>query len=95
MLVIDIKVENNTDWVSLNTLSGYAVGTGLEVQNKWFIWAILNESATKPSIDDYTGKVITSLGEYENNKVIEAGSLEIWVRAYKPNNTFTLNLQEV
>jgi len=93
--MIDIKLENNIDWVSLNTLSGYTVGTALEIQNKWFSWGILNESITKPDIADFTGKVITSLGEYDNNKNVEANSDEIWVRSYTPNRTILLNIQEV
>ena len=93
--MIDLNIENNTDWVSINSLSSIAVGTAIDIQNKWYDWGLLQESITKPLITDFTGIVITALGSVENNKSVSTGSDEVWVRSYYPNRSLKFNVQEV
>lgn len=93
--MVDLNIENNGDWVSLNVLSSIPVGTAFSIQNKWYDWGLLQESVTKPDISNFSGVVITSLGSFENNKSILSGSEEVWVRSYFLNRTLKLNVQEV
>ena len=82
-------------WVSLNVISGIAVGTAFKVQNKSTTWAILQESSTQPLNTDTKGELVTDLFHTEPSKLIAAGSLEIWAKSTIDGRLATLSIQVV
>ncbi|UXZ44489.1 hypothetical protein [Pseudomonas soli] len=85
---MDIQA-NSTDWVSVYSLSGIAVGTGLEVQNKNSNLVTIQESPTKPADTDFSGRLL----RYCDVAEVWAGSPGVWVRGAM--NTIHLNIQAV
>lgn len=75
----DIKATTD-DWISVNSLSGIAVGTQLRVQNKATNFCLLQEAASKPDIANFEGEIITPIYQPEPSKIVLAGSGEVWVR---------------
>lgn len=83
------------DWVSVNALSGIAVGARLKMQNKTSKYLLLLESASKPDITDFSGELITNLTLKEPSKIVTEGSPEVWVRNKKEGESYlSLFVQE-
>lgn len=85
---MDINISN-TGWVNVYGGSGIAVGTGLEVQNKNSNLLTVQESATMPSSDDYSGRLLRYCDVVE----VWSGSPGVWVRGAM--NTIQINVQAV
>lgn len=82
-------------WVSLNVLSGIAVGTSMKIQNKSNTWAYLVEANAAPVNPNLTGELITDLSHMEPSKIIAAGSGEIWAKTSIEGRAVTLNIQQI
>lgn len=92
----DIKINTNNDWVSVNAITSIAVGTAIKLQNKTTNDYVLNESPTKPDIEDVNGEILTAITSNEPSKFVTLGSDEIWVRAVKDDpSIITLTVQEI
>lgn len=79
------------EFISVNAVSGIAVGTAFWMQNKGFYLTHLIESATKPANDSDEGLVIGNIHSNISDPKVAAGSLEIWVRCQhvgKSNSLF-------
>ena len=85
---MDINTSS-MDWISVYAGSGIAVGTGLEIQNKNSNLLTVQESATKPSDADYSGRLLRYCDVVE----IWPGSVGVWVRGAM--NTIYINVQAV
>lgn len=85
---MDISTSS-TDWVSVYSSTGIPTGTGIEVQNKNSNLLTIQEAATKPSVDDYSGRLLRYCDVVE----VWAGSPGVWVRGAM--NTIQINVQAV
>ena len=65
----------NSDWINLNTASGIAVGTSVEVQNQSSTALLLAISPTKPNLD-FKGVVVPPLPA--QIATIGAGESIVW-----------------
>lgn len=67
------------DWYDINTLSGAAVGTALNIQNISTGQVILVESTTKPVTDN--GPILFDAAYGELSKAtVDSGSLKMWAK---------------
>lgn len=85
---MDINTSSTT-WVNVYSLSGITVGTGLEIQNKNSNLLTIQESATTPSADDFSGRLL----RYCDVAEVWSGSVGVWVRGAM--NTIQINVQAV
>ncbi|AUR92133.1 hypothetical protein NVP1170O_020 [Vibrio phage 1.170.O._10N.261.52.C3] len=90
----DIKIDH-TAYVSLNSISGIAVGDPMLIQNVSNVWGNIVESSTQPLVDFDGGTVITTLYEQEPSKEIIAGNLEIWAKSLDSKVSLKLSVQEI
>lgn len=81
------------DWTSLNVITSAAVGTQLTIQNEGLQWFQLYESETKPDTN-LQGHSVTNLFGNTPSKVIESGSLEVWIRPTNYGDTIIFSVQE-
>ena len=89
--VLNVELTND-EWLDLNTETGIAVGTEMNIQNQgdYSVW--IQESATEPATLDEGQKISTMGLDYATPKV-KSGSLKIWVRCVSPQGS-TLGVQE-
>lgn len=94
--IIDISVTTET-WVDVSSVTGIAVGTGYNIQNKKGSVVILVESATEPQADYTSGKYVAPFPSSVSTATILEGSSSIWAKAKKDNvlTGCTLNCQEI
>jgi|GEM_PF-6751090 len=85
---MDVQASS-TGWVSVYASSGIAVGTALEVQNKNSNLLTMQESATMPSSDDFSGRLL----RYCDVAEVWPGSPGVWVRGAM--NIIQINVQAV
>lgn len=67
---------NGSDWVNVYVGTGITIGVGIEVQNKNFNLVTIQESATKPADNDYSGRLLRYCDVVE----VWPGSPGVWVR---------------
>ena len=72
-----------TDWVNLNTASGIAVGTSIEIQNQSSTALLVSISPTKPTLD-FKGFIIPPLPA--EIATISANESIVWVLGSGPVN---------
>lgn len=91
----DLPIPSD-EFVSINSLSGVAVGTAMTIQSKSALWVRLVESATKPLSTITDGVLMSSL--YQNYAIatVKTSSLEVWAITVSSNinNTAKLSIQE-
>ena len=75
---------------SLNTLTGVAIGTAIEVQNVSLTSVKVQTSATQPDMEDY--KLLMPRGNSESIVVVTSDSLEVWVSS---SSTAVLSVEEL
>ena len=80
-------------WVDINTVTGLAVGTALEIMNKGLYGVYVTESVTEP-VQDKVGKPLTSISRNYAVATVLEGSDTVWVRCVNPEGT-TLAVQEI
>ncbi|ANC03962.1 hypothetical protein AB688_18310 [Pseudomonas putida] len=85
---MDINTSN-IGWVNVYSSSGIPVGTGLEIQNKNSNLLTVQESATIPAADDFSGRLLRYCEVVE----VWPGSVGVWVRGAM--NTIQINVQAV
>lgn len=85
----------NEEWQSLNTLSGFDVGTQVVVSSNGNSTAIARESLTKPDDSDFRGDPVTSAYFPAHEMEVASGSDEIWVRALVQGQRCQLSVKEV
>ena len=92
----DILVDTSA-WVDINTVSGIAVGTEMQIINKSIAWVTYFEGAVAPSVDSTDGTPSTSLYESDAKVTIKVGSLKIWAKARQVGayTSVKLNVQEL
>ena len=81
------------DWTSLNVITSTTVGTQLTIQNEGLRWFQLYESATKPDTNAQ-GDSVTNLFGNIPAKMIDSGSLEVWIRPTHYGDTIIFSVQE-
>lgn len=79
----DILLNANS-YVSVNSITGYPIGSCLSIQHKYGSWVYLVESSTEPLVTT-DGVILTDVFGEAATKVIIAGSLEIWARVAAPS----------
>jgi len=77
-----INLTNN-DWTNLNTASGIAVGTAIEIQNQSSTTILVAISPTKPTLD-FKGFIIPPLPA--EIATISANESIVWVLGSGPVN---------
>ena len=88
----DVTVNGN-DWVDINTLSGAAVGTAMNIQNKGTACCRLQESTIKPVNDN--GAILFTPDYNDLSKaVVDSGSLKMWAKLVDVNKPTTLAVYE-
>lgn len=80
---------SSSDWVNLYTVTGITPGAGIEVQNKNSTLVTVQESATQPASNDFSGRLL----RYCDTAEVWAGSPGVWVRG--ATNSIWLNVQVV
>jgi hypothetical protein len=90
----DITVDS-TEYVSVNTLTGIAVGTAMSILNKTTNWTRVQEIVAKPADTDTAGVLISSMSESYARADVALGSSEIWVRVAEEGRVATLSVQEI
>lgn len=86
---------NSTEFQSVNTLTGIAVGAEMALQLKGTSWCYLVESSTQPADDSTEGVILTNLSFSYGVGSVDAGSDEIWIRCSQSGRTSVLNVQEI
>jgi len=90
--IADIPVSNEV-YVSVNTLSGLAVGTPLIITNKGTQWATLQEASSQPPANSLNGETICTLPELTATKVV-ISTVEVWAKATgKTPTTFSVQVR--
>jgi len=84
----DITVTT-ADWLSLNTASGFAVGTAFSVLNKSTHDILLSEG-TKPTADSLDGVFLLGVDTAYAFTTMPTGSLEVWARAISDDATIVI-----
>ena len=72
----DIIVPDDV-FINLNTSSGIAAGTAMEINNKSLTWVYLIESASQPAADSTAGNVLSNYSDSYARAVIPSGALAI------------------
>ena len=85
---IDDVVIGNT-WVNVYSLSGIAVGTSVQVQNKGNGYILLAISATSPASGSVKGYVL----EPFKACLVDAGESGLWAISTGTSSTSPLNVQ--
>lgn len=74
----------DSEWQDLNTLTGVAVGTAIQVQNVSTTVVLMFESDTPPDTSSYDGMQLLPANYFDLSKAdISSGSKKIWVRLQK------------
>ena len=81
------------DWLDLNTYTGIAVGTAMNIQNDGAYHFRIQESSTEP-VSENEGFRVTTLGADYAAPTVRSGSLKIWVRCVSPAGTI-IKVQEI
>lgn len=71
-------VVHNTEWTDINTASGIAAGTNMQVTNVGNSEVKLIESSSQPSLSDTRGVVLTPRKYPYASAEVTSGSLTIW-----------------
>lgn len=79
----------NSGWINVYSAAGITVGTGLEVQNKNSNLITIQESATQPAAEDFSGRLL----RYCDVSEVWPGSPGVWVRG--ATSSIYLNVQAV
>ena len=81
-------------WVDVNTASGIAVGTSLDLLNKSPTWLRLAEG-TAPAADSTDGLTLGNMDTSYARRIIPTGSLTIWAKSSVVGRTTKLSVQAV
>lgn len=90
-LVITVPV--GADWTNINTESGIAAGTAMQVVNGSNTGLMIAENTTTPA--DTEGFPFGTIEEGAYVATILAGSDAIWVKALSQNTGVTVRVQEI
>lgn len=90
----DVLVDS-TAWVDLNTATGIAVGTPMNIVNKSVTWCKLYESSTTPSLSVDGGDLISSYDKNYASANTKSGSLTIWALSTIEGRTLKLAIKEI
>ena len=90
----DIIIDD-TEYISLNTLTGITTGNPFTVINKGSVPVRLIESSSKPDIEVNKGIPLTTISEGYAVADIDAGSLEVWARSLNDKAVLTVTSDEV
>lgn len=90
----DITIPSD-QYVSVNSLTGIAAGTAIEIQLKGVTWVYLQTSVAQPSNDSTDGSLLTNLSYSYGTALITAGDDEVWARSTELGRTSKLTVQEV
>lgn len=92
---MDIVLDSNTtSWQSISTLTGFAVGDEMSIQNKSLGWCLVFLSDTQPEDDSTEGAILTSLRENYATCTLDLNDPECWVRPVYYGSTIRLHVQE-
>ena len=83
----DIPVDRT--WISLNSESGIAIGTAVNIQLKNWKRNVIISEGVQPSADSIDGRLLTP---QERNIPYRDGSLELWVRT--KNGSALIHVEE-
>lgn len=90
----DITVTSD-DFISLNTASGLAAGTLMNVQLKTTSWIRLIQSSTKPDPSSEDGLILTNLSYNYAVATVLAGGDEVWAICTQKGKTSKVVVQEL
>lgn len=76
-------------WTSINSESGVAIGTAMQVMNLSLSSCILQEKSTQPAASDNNGQILTGINKPYALSNISDSSDEIWV---KPTTNSVIDL---
>ncbi|APC44418.1 hypothetical protein [Pseudoalteromonas phage PH357] len=89
----DITIPSD-DFISINTQSGLAVGTAIEIQLKGVSPVVIYEGSVKPLATVSDGKAVTNLKTGYAVIYVTGGSEEIWARCLIEGRTSKINVSE-
>lgn len=93
--IADIEITYDS-WVSLNTESGIAVGTAVNIQNKGIYTCVIAEGTQPTSVTSTDGELIyPARNSNEGSKQATAGSLELWARCLVKGKSAYFHIQEI
>lgn len=80
-------------WQSVNAVTGISLGVQMLMANKSNTHIVVAEG-TEPLSTSYDGYPLETRGLFGANLIIDANSLEIWVRVQEGKGTGLINVQE-
>ncbi len=86
-------MEVTSSWQSVNVEAGVTVGTAMLMVNKSNSQIVVAEG-TEPTPDSLDGWPLEERGKFNSSLIIDADSLEIWVRISEGKGTGLINVQE-
>lgn len=82
-------------YLDLNTASGIAVGTAMQVFNRGTQHILIQESAAQPLTSSNDGVELTNTSQDYADCTVEVGSLTIWVKSASDNKAGLVSVQEI
>ena len=79
------------EWVSVNELTGIAIGAALVIQNQGGTQLIYAASPTKPE-PNFRGVIIPT--KKDRPLIVDPDESEVWLRAGRSGRTGAANIQE-
>lgn len=95
MATLDDITATSNQFQSVNTLTGVAVGTAMELQVKSIYPVLVKDQSTKPDNDDENGRVLYDLRSQSGIITLTSGSEEVWVRCLKEGSTAKISVEVV
>lgn len=93
--IADINVPYD-EYINLNTVSGIAVGTAMEILIKGSEGLFIQEGETQPDSSSTDGRSLDGKGRTNGyvSCYIKSGSGNIWIRSSGYNRSSRINVQE-
>ena len=92
MAAFNNVIVSGDTWVNINTLSGAAVGSAINIQNIGLGACLLQESNTMPT-EDKGGLLFPPMYDSLSKAIVAAGSETMWAKL-KGSGTTTLAVYE-
>lgn len=95
MATLNDVIATYDQFQSLNTLTGVAVGSAIELQVKGIYPVLLKSQPTQPANDDTNGRVLYDMRSESGIMTVADGSEEVWIRCLKEGSTSKLSVEAV
>lgn len=93
---MDITLDTDvTSWQSVNSLTGIAVGTEIQVQNKSSQEVLIITADSQPTDSSEAGAIMTPMTHNYAIVTIDSGESTVWVRPSMYGREVTLYIEDL